>query len=196
MPLDRPADHISVRRFPERNKVPDFTTFSSLLRLTEKYEMPDVRSQMLEVVRDAYPETFEGLVPSQPLGESVFSGQTPHPNEVLNLFIQQGLTSALPAAYYMVARRGLDSLMDVRLPASARLPPEILRLAMKGLLALREMELKEIHRLVLGSKGSRSCSQSDCPSRGTTDPGVSEALQKVEPSRVGAIEGLGKWPMS
>ncbi|KAF9649261.1 hypothetical protein BDM02DRAFT_3072812, partial [Thelephora ganbajun] len=45
--------------FPAKNKVPDFTTFSSLLRITTKYEMPTVRSQLLEVVRDAYPETFE-----------------------------------------------------------------------------------------------------------------------------------------
>ena len=69
--------------------MPDFVTFSSLLRITTKYELPTVRSQLLELVRDAYPETFEGLVPSKALGENVFSGPTPHPNEVLNLFVQQ-----------------------------------------------------------------------------------------------------------
>jgi len=84
-----------------------------------KYEMPSIRSQILEVVRDAYPATFEGLGPSKPLGEDVFSGPTPHPNEVLNLFIQQKLTFALPMAYYMVTRRGLNSLMD-RFPSSMR----------------------------------------------------------------------------
>ena len=63
--------------------------------------MPTIRSQLLEVVRDAYPETFDGLGPSKPLGESIFDGRTPHPNEVLNLFVQQNLTSALPMAYYM-----------------------------------------------------------------------------------------------
>ena len=168
-----------VYRFLERNKVPDFTTFSSLLRITAKYEMPSIRSQMLNVVRDAYPETFEGLVPSKPLGESVFSGPTPHPNEVLNLFAQQNITSVLPVAYYMAVRRGPDSLMDRRLPASARLSPEILQVAIKGLLALREMEVKEAHRLVFGSKGSRTCSLSSCPSRNITGPRISEAHQKV-----------------
>ena len=141
--------------------------------------MPAVRSQMLEVVRDAYPETFEGLAPSKPIGESVFSGQTPHPNEVLNLLVQQKLASALPMAYYMAARRGLDSLMGRGLPARARLSPEILWVAIKGLLALREMEVKETHLLILGSRGSRSCSRPTCPSRTTAGPGVPEAHQKV-----------------
>ena len=167
-----------VYRFPERNKVPDFTTFSSLLRVTTKYEMPAVRSRILDIIHDAYPETFEGLAPSKRIGERIFSGPTPHPNEVLNLFVQQKVASALPMAYYMAARMGLDSLMDTRLPASARLPPDTLRAAMKGLLALREMELKEIHRLILWSRGPRSCSWSECRSR---DAGlrVSKAHQEV-----------------
>ena len=69
--------------------------------MVAKYEMPAVRSQLLEVVRDAYPETFEGLLLSKPLAEFVFSGQTLHPNEVLNLFVQQKLTLTLPMVYYM-----------------------------------------------------------------------------------------------
>ena len=48
-------------RFPEQNKTLDFTTFSSLLRISTKYEMPAVRSHSLDVVRDAYPEKFEGV---------------------------------------------------------------------------------------------------------------------------------------
>ena len=159
--------------------MPDFTTFSSLLRITTKYEMPAVRSRILDAVRDAYPKAFEGLTPSKQIGEKIFSGQTPHPNEVLSLFVQQKFTSALPVAYYMAVRRGLDSLMGLRLPASARLNPEVLLVAIKGLLALRGVELKETHRLILGSRGSRSCSQSNCPSRNATGPVVSEAHQKV-----------------
>ena len=141
--------------------------------------MPAVRSQMLDIVRDAYPKTFEGLTPGKPIGESAFVGPTPHPNEVLNLFVQQKITSALPMAYYMAAQRGPDSLMDGRLRVNARLPFETLQVAVKGLLALREMELNEAYGLIFGSKGSRICSQSTCPSRSTTGPGVSEAHQKV-----------------
>ena len=159
------TDHLSTNRFPERNKVPDFTTFSSLLRITTKYEMPTIRSQILEVVCDAYPETFEGLTPSKPLGETIFSDPIPHPNEVLNLFVQQKLTSALPIAYYMAIRRGPNSLMDRDLPPSATLSPEILRSVIAGLMELREVELNETHDMILGPGGSHPCSTSSCPSR-------------------------------
>jgi hypothetical protein len=169
----------SLYRFPERNKVPDFTTFSSLLRMTTKYEMPTIRSQLLEVVRDAYPETFEGLTPSKPLGESVFSGPTPHPNVILNLFVQLKLMSALPMVYYMVIRGGVGSLMGRDLPRNATLSPDILRSAIEGLMALREVEFNETHRLIFGPKGSHPCSTSNCPLHTPSGPGASEAYQKV-----------------
>ena len=187
MPLDRATDNSSISRFLEPNIVPDFSTFSSLLRITAKYEMPTVRSQLLEVVRRAYPETFEGLGPSTQIGESVFSGQTPHPNEVLNLFVEQNLTSALPMAYYMATRRGPDSLMSVGLPRNARLSPGILRSAVRGLMALREVELSETHHLIFGPKGD-PCSVSSCPSRTPTTPEALEAYQKVFDRIVGSSE--------
>ena len=156
--------------------MPDFVTFSSLLRITTKYELPTVRSQLLELVRDAYPETFEGLVPSKPLGENVFSGPAPHPNEVLKLFVQQKLTSTLPMAYYMAARRGVQSLINPRHPVKAQLPPEILQPAADGLMALREIELKEIHRLIMAP---HRCLSHGCVSPKTLGPGGSDAERKV-----------------
>lgn len=140
--------------------------------------MPTIRSQILETVRGAYPATLKGIDPSKTLRESVFGNPT-HPNAVLDLFVQQNLTPMLPLAYYMAVRRGLDSLMDARLPASVRLPLDTLQVAVRGLIALREMELKEIHRLVLGPKGSYPCSSLNCPSHKQVDPTVSEAHQKV-----------------
>ena len=156
--------------------MPNFATFSSLLRITTKYELPTVRSQLLELVRDAYPETFEGLDPSKPLGENVFSGPTPHPNEVLKLFVQQKLTSALPMAYYMAARRGGRSLINSCHPVNAQLSPEILQPAVDGLMALREMELKEIHRLIMTP---HRCLSRGCVSPKTLGPGGSDAERKV-----------------
>jgi len=160
--------------------VTNFTTFSSLLRITAKYEMPTARPQILKIIRDAYPATFEGLDPSKVFGENVFIGPTPHPNAVLNLFVQQNLTSALPMAYYMAVRRGPDSLMGTRLTASARLAPEILQVAIKGLIALREMELKETQRLIFEPKGPHlppfNCSSCDTVGRSVR---VSEMHQKV-----------------
>ena len=158
--------------------MPDFTTFSSLLRITAKYEMPAVRSQILEAVCDAYPVTFEGLGSSKPLGESTFSGRTPHPNEVLNLFVQQRLTSTLPMAYYMATRRGAKSLMT-RHTASAQLPPETLQAAIEGLIALREMELKETHRLIFESMASHPRSPSNCSSRTPAAAPMSDLHQKI-----------------
>jgi len=168
--------------------VPDFNTFSSLLRITTKYEMPAIRSQILEVVRDAYPETFEGLGSSKPLGESIFSGRTPHPNEVLNLFVQQKLTSALPMAYYMATRRGLNSLMGKHLPRDATLSPEVLQSAIAGLIALRELELNETHDLIFEPDGSRPCSISNCPSRTPTGPAALAAYHRVFDRVVGSSQ--------
>ena len=142
----------------------DFSTFSSLLRVSANYKMPNLRTRLLETIRDAYPENFQGLHPSKTLGENVFDRPRPHPNAVLNLFVQQKVTSALPMAYYMAARRGLDSLMDTRLPANATLSGQTLRSAMRGLMALREMELKETHRVVFAIKDTSNCV--DCSSRG------------------------------
>ena len=127
--------------------------------------MLNLRARLLETIREAYPRNFEGLDPSKTLGEKVFDGPKPHPNAVLNLFVQQKVTSALPMAYYMAARRGLDSLMDAQLPTSATLSGQTLRSAMRGLMALREMELKETHRIVFAASNRVGCSSTDCPSR-------------------------------
>ncbi|KAF9646047.1 hypothetical protein BDM02DRAFT_3119262 [Thelephora ganbajun] len=175
---------IYIPGFLERNKVPDFVTFSSLLRITAKYEMPVVRSRLLGIVRDAY-ENFEDC---DPLGESVFSGPTPHPNEVLNLFVQQKLTSALPLAYYMAARRGVDSLMDRHLPRNAVLPPAILQSAIRGLTTLREIELNETHRLIFEPKDPHLCSTLRCPSRTPATSMAFEAYRKVFEHTVGSSQ--------
>ena len=150
--------------------------------------MPVIRSQILEVIRDAYPENFEGLGSSKPLGESVFNGRTPHPNEVLNLFVQQRLTSTLPMAYYMATRRGLNSLMDRHLPRNATLPPEVLQSAIGGLIALREVELNETHDLIFEPDGSRPCSTSNCPSRAPTGPAALAAYHRVFDRIVGSSQ--------
>ena len=160
-------------RFLGRSKVPDFSTFSSLLRVSTNYEMLDIRAQLLENIRDAYPENFEGLDSSETLGENVFGEPKPHPNAVLNLFVQQNVTSALPVVYYMAVRGGLDSLMDVRLPSSATLSGQTLKSAMCGLMALREMELGGIHGIALALGDTTEpacCSSMDCPSQNSKGP--------------------------
>jgi len=105
--------------------------------------MPNFRVRSLETVSDAHSENPEGLEPSKTLGEDVFDGLKPHPDAALILFVQQTVTSALPMAYYMAARRGSDSLMDTRFPKNTTLSSQTLRSAMCGLTALRETELRK-----------------------------------------------------
>ena len=114
-----------------------------------------------------------------------------HPNEVLNLFVQQGLTSALPMAYYMATRRGPNSLMDGSLPRNATLSPAVLRSAIRGLMTLRQAELDETHRLIFEQKGSHPCAALDCLSRSPAGTAALEAYRKVfehivDPSQLGA----------
>ena len=157
--------------------------------------MPDLRAQVLKTLRDAYPVNFEGLDPSKTLGENVFSRSKPHPNAVLNLFVQQNVRSALPKAYYMVAQRGLHSLMDVRPQSGATLSGQTLKSAMCGLMALREMELKEIHWIVFMFKDPASrpgCFAKDCLSRsskGLPNGGIAQAYQRVFDRITGSVAG-------
>ena len=154
--------------------------------------MPNLRARLLETIHDAYPQSFEGLDPSKTLGESVFDGPKPHPNSVLNLFVQQKVTSALPMAYYMAARRGLDSLMDTRLPSSATLSGQTLKSAMRGMIALREMELKETHRIIFTSSDRVGCPSADCPSRhsgGRLDADIIGAHQRIFDRITGSAVG-------
>jgi len=141
--------------------------------------MLDTRRRLLELVGAVYPESFEGFTQSKCLGESAFGEPIPHPNQVLNLFVQQKLTSALPMAYYMTTRRGLDSLMDRDLPQDATLPPEILRSAMRGFVMLREVEFNGTHSSIFGVGDFHPCSSSSCPSHTQTRSAVLGAHRKV-----------------
>ena len=118
----------------------------------------------------------------------MFSGQTPHPNQVLNLFVQQGLTSALPMAYYMATRKGPNSLIGSHLPRGATLSTEILQPAFGGLMTLRQAELNGTHRLIFGPKGSHSRSSPDCPSRTPAGVAALEAYQKIFDHIVGSSQ--------
>ena len=157
--------------------------------------MPNLRARLLKTVRDAYPETFDGLDPSKVLGENVFDGPEPHPNAVLNFLIQEKVTSALPMAYYMAVRRGSDSLMGTRLPPSATLSGQTLRSAIRGLMVLREMELKELYKIAFTIKDftdSVGCDSQEClcwKSR-LSDAAVTRACQQVFDRITGsAVEG-------
>ena len=91
-------------------------------------------------------------------------------------------------AYYMAARRGLNSLMGSGLPPSATLPPEILQSAIGGLMKLRDMEREETHRLIFGPKDTFPCSAPGCPSYSPTSTSSLQAYQKVFDHIVGSSQ--------
>jgi hypothetical protein len=99
-------------RFPARHKVPDFTVFASLLRMTTKYGFSDVREQLVEDLKGVYPTKWEAYQAADVLGEDVFGSPKPHPNSVLNLFAEQGIRFALPFAAYRAALGGFPSLIS------------------------------------------------------------------------------------
>jgi len=78
--------------------------------------------------------------------------------------------------------------MDRSLPQSATLSPGILQSAMTGLMALREVELNETHRLIFEQTDSRFCSTPKCPSRTATSPAALDAYRKVFSHIVGSSQ--------
>ena len=55
--------------------------------MTTKYGFIDVREQLIEDLRSAYPTEWEDFKAAKVLGEDVFGLPRPHPNAVLNLFL-------------------------------------------------------------------------------------------------------------
>jgi hypothetical protein len=100
-----------MARFPAWPKVPEFTVFASLLRMTTKYGFSDVRDQLVHGIKGAYPTKWEGFETGIALGEEIFGSPKPHPNAVLNLFAEQGVKFALPFAAYRAAMGGFSSLI-------------------------------------------------------------------------------------
>jgi len=78
--------------------------------------------------------------------------------------------------------------MDEHLPRNATLSPRILQSAIKGLIALREMELNETHRMIFEPDGSRPCSTSNCASRTPTGLAALAANRKVFDHIVGSSQ--------
>lgn len=91
-------------------------------------------------------------------------------------------------AYYMAARRGLDSLMDTSLPRSATLSPEVLHSVIRGLMKLRDMEREDTYRLIFGPKDTFPCSALHCPSYNPTSVSALQAYQKIFDHIVGSSQ--------
>ena len=142
-----------------RHKVPEFTTFASLLRMATKYGFSDVREALVEDLNGAYPTKWDCFEAARVLGEAVFGSPKPHPNVVLNLFLEQNIKFALPFAAYRATLGGLPALVsdtpDTVLP---RLP---LASIIHGMGAMKQVTMLAAHSLVylndLGVCPDRTC---------------------------------------
>ena len=86
--------------------------FASLLRMTAKYGFSDVSDQLIKDLEGAYPTEWERYQTAEVLGEDVFGSPKPHPNTVLNLFMAQGVRSALCFAAYRASLGGFFALVS------------------------------------------------------------------------------------
>jgi len=144
---------IPHRRFPHRHETPDFTTFSSLLRMTTKYQFQRIRSQILLDLRPAYPTRHEK---SHYHGEAVFGAPPPHPNSVLNLFVACDVAFALPFAYYRVCVAGDPASLDTGVEGTALLP-DTLKAALRGQARLKTDEVQLARKVAF-----RHCTSWQC----------------------------------
>jgi len=103
--------------------------------MTTKYGFSDVRDQLVDSIKAAYPTKWEGSGTAKVLGEDTFGSPKPHPNAVLNLFLEQKIKFALPFAAYRAALGGLTSLTN-NTPGTV-LPPLTLASTIYGMETIR-----------------------------------------------------------
>ena len=167
------ADRSLVTRFPACHKVPEFNVFASLLRMTTKYGFSDVREQLVEGIKGAYPTKWEGAKTAKSLGEGVFGSPKPHHNAVLNLFLEQSITFALPFAAYRAALGGLPSLTS-NTPGTV-LPPLTLASTIYGIDVLRG-GLAHLAHLVVCNMSLEECHNGAC----VVNVGISPPKRRME----------------
>ena len=148
-----------MTRFPERHEAPKFSVFASLLRMTAKYGFSNVRDQLVKDIKGAYPTKWDTYQAAEVLGEDVFGSPKPHPNAVLNLFLEQNVKFALPFAAYRAGLGGPSALISNK-PGMA-LPRLALVSVTHGIGAMRRAMIIAAYRIVyIGSLGvcaGRTC---------------------------------------
>ena len=80
--------------------------------MTTKYGFSDVREQLVNSIKDGYPTKWEDFEAAKVLGEDIFGLPKPHPNAVLNLFLEQCINFALPFAAYQAGISGFSALVS------------------------------------------------------------------------------------
>ncbi|KAF9651088.1 hypothetical protein BDM02DRAFT_962654 [Thelephora ganbajun] len=164
---------IHMPEFPARNKVPEFTTFTSLLRMATKYGFSDVREGLVKDLKGAYPTKWEDFETAKVLGENIFGLPKPHPNAVLKLFLEQRIKFALPFAAYRAGLGGPSALVSDE--PDTVLPRLTLASIVDGMGKMRRVGIVAAHSIVyvlnMGVYSESAC---------TLNVGINRTEQRME----------------
>jgi hypothetical protein len=177
-----------MARFPARNKVPEFTVFVSLLRMTTKYGLSDIREGLVEDLKIAYPTEWEDFEAAKIVGEDIFGSPKPHPNEVLNLFLEQKIKFALPFAAYRAGLGGPSSLAS-ETPGTI-LPRLVIASIIHGMGGMRRA-MAYTGQTIAYTWDMKACPERSCALNVGTKPGERrmEASMKISDVLVKNSEG-------
>jgi len=132
--------------------------------MATKYGFSYIREQLVDSIKGAYPTKWGGPGTAKVLGEDVFGSPIPHPNAVLNLFLEQGVKFALPFAAYRAILGGFPSLTSDK-PGTV-LPRPALASTIYGMGVIRGRLAQCAHSIVcdmsLGECRDRTCAANVC----------------------------------
>jgi len=146
-----------AHRFPFMHDRPPFREFSSLLRLSTKYQIPSIHDVLLNNLHTTYTTPGQNVGAVTPTHHGHFGEPQPHPNEVLKLFHECRVHFALPFAFYEACVAGIKSLTNT--DPSIKLPPVVLSQAVRGFCTLKEWEWKLARNIIFLDRQSHTSSR-------------------------------------
>ena len=136
--------------------------------MATKYGFDDVREQLIHILKGAYPTNWEAYQTTDVLGEDVFGLPKPHPNAVLNLFLEQKVGFAVPLASYRAALGGFSSLLSDE--PGAAIPRLALASTIFGMDTIRS-RVSQFAYLIVRNMGLEECHEDGCVvNKGTSSP--------------------------
>jgi len=156
--------------------------------MATKYGFSDLREQLVEDLKGAYPTKWEDFESARILGEDVFGSPEPHPNAVLNLFTEQNVRFAIPFASYCAYLGGFAALMSDE-PGTA-LPRHTLARTIYGM-GLSQRTMTHAAYRIAYVDNLRICPERACVLNAGINPRErrNEALRKVSDVLSGRRQG-------
>ena len=127
--------------------------------MASKYGFSDAREGLIEDLRAAYPTKWDNFVAARILGDDIFGLPKPHPNAILNLFLEQNVKFALPFAAYQACSGSSSALVGGE--PDTVLPLHTLASIIQGMGVMKQLAAFAAHAMVylhdLGVCPERSC---------------------------------------